>query len=196
MSPKASEAALILIDIQFGFDNEDYWGRRNNPQAEARAAELLQLWRDRGAPRFFVRHDSINPNSPLRPGQPGNAIKPMVAPQPGERVIGKSVHSAFIGTDLELQLRRAGIERVVVCGIATDHCVSTTARMASDLGFLVTVVDDACATFDQVAPDGTLLPAEAVHAANLASIIREFGDVCSTASLLETSPHEQRASYA
>mgnify|MGYP003390161276 CR=1 FL=1 len=105
------KTALIPIDIQRGFDLPP-WGRRNNPDMEPRGLRLLQAWRRADPPIFHVRHDSIAPGSPLRPGQIGNAFRPGFEPLDGEPVIAKSVNCAFIGTDLELRLRRARIDRL------------------------------------------------------------------------------------
>jgi nicotinamidase-related amidase len=179
----ADNAALILIDVQVGFD-DPRWGRRNNPQAEANVAALLAAWRETGRPVYHVRHNSVLPGSPLRPGQAGNTIKPEAAPQGSEPVIGKTVNSAFIGTDLEARLRAAGIDSVVIAGLTTDHCVSTTARMAGNLGFETVLVGDATATFDRTGPDGTLYPAETIHEVELASLHGEFATVASAADVL------------
>ncbi|WP_166415922.1 cysteine hydrolase family protein [Cochlodiniinecator piscidefendens] len=138
--------ALILIDIQQGFD-DPFWGQRNNPEAEENAAMLLENWRARRAPILHVRHMSDTPTSPLFPGQPGNNFKDIVAPIAGEQIIEKSVNSAFIGTDLLSRLRDAKITDLVICGISTPHCVSTTSRMAANLGFNVRLAEDACAAF-------------------------------------------------
>src|SRR5579859_5409778 len=182
MIPK--NAALILIDIQQGFD-EPVWGERNNPGAEAKAAELLAAWRRTGRPLVHVQHRSVMPNSPLRPGQPGCELKPEVKPLPGEPVIGKSVNSAFIGTDLEARLRGQGVGTVVLAGLTTQHCVSTTTRMAGNLGFEVVVAADACAAHAQTGFDGKRHSAQEVHEVSLATLHGEFAEVASTADILE-----------
>ena len=177
-------AALILIDIQQGFD-EPRWGPRNNPGAEANAAKLLGAWRASGRPLFHVQHRSVTPGSPLRPGQPGCDHKPEVKPLPGEPVIGKSVNSAFIGTDLEARLRAAGIGTLVMAGLTTMHCVSTTARMAGNLGFDTFVAADACAAHDQTGYDGKHYAAQTVHELALANLHGEFAEVADTAVILD-----------
>jgi nicotinamidase-related amidase len=177
-------AALILVDIQQGFD-EPYWGERNNPQAEANAARLLDAWRAGGRPVFHIQHLSRSPKSPLRPGQPGAKHKREVRPQSGEPVIPKDVNSAFIGTDLEQQLRRRDINTVVIAGLTTPHCVSTTARMAGNLGFRTLLAADATAAFAQTGYDGRRYDAQTVHELALASIHDEFAEVMPTAALLQ-----------
>lgn len=176
-------AALIVIDVQQGID-DPFWGRRNNPRAEKNIARLLAAWRAANAPIYHVHHNSVRPTSPLRPGQPGNDFKPEALPLAGEPVFEKTVNSAFIGTDLEQRLREDGIERVVVIGLTTNHCVETSARMAANLGFDTWVVSDATATHDRTGPDGVLYPAETIHAVSLASLHGEFATVLDTASLL------------
>lgn len=177
------KAALIPIDIQRGFDLPP-WGRRNNPDMESRGLQLLQAWRRADQPVFHVRHDSIAPGSSLRPGQIGNAFRPGFEPHGDEPVIAKSVNCAFIGTDLELRLRRARIDRLVLFGISTDMCVSTTARVAANLGFETLVVGDACFCFDQTGIDGGIIPAESIHAAHLATLHAEFAQVIDTDAAL------------
>lgn len=178
--------ALILIDIQNGFDDIAYWGgNRNNPHAEKNASELLNTWRSKKLPLFHVRHDSTTPGSRLAPGQNGNMIKDVVKPLSHEPVIGKNVNSAFIGTDLKERLDREGIRSVVIVGLTTDHCVSTTARMAGNLGYETFVVDDATATFDKKGKDGKTYAADIIHDTALASLHGEFATVLSTSEVLK-----------
>lgn len=187
----SEKAALVLIDLQEGFAPPfwEYWagpgGRRNHPDAEEVAARLLRTWREGGRPVFHVRHDSVNPDSPLRPGRPGNPLSALVRPSESERVYVKHVNSAFIGTELEADLRAAGIDTLVMAGIQTDHCLSTSARMAANLGFRTVVVSDASATFDRTGPDGKRYAADLMHATALTSLHGEFATIASSAEVLE-----------
>ena len=182
MIPK-SPVALLLIDIQQGLD-EPRWGARNNPGAEKQIAALLAAWRKAKWPVIHVQHMSQLPDSPLRAELPGNAFKPEATPRDGEPVFRKTVNSAFIGTELEAHLRREGIHGLVIVGLTTDHCVSTTVRMAGNLGFDVVVVEDATATFERTGPDGVRYSADQMHRAALASLHHEFAQVQSADEVL------------
>jgi nicotinamidase-related amidase len=176
--------ALIVVDVQQAFDDADYWGRRNNPGCEANVARLIEAWREEGRPLVFVRHDSDEEVSPLRPDEPGNAFKPEVSGEP-DLLVTKQVNSAFYGApDLDAWLRERGISSFALCGITTNHCVETTARMGGNLGYDVLFVLDACATFDREGPDGEVVTAEELTRATAASLHDEFATVVSTRDLV------------
>ncbi|WP_335949453.1 cysteine hydrolase family protein [Salipiger bermudensis] len=177
--------ALLLIDIQAGFD-DPVWGERNNPSAEERAGVLLAHWRGRGLPVIHVRHLSTTPGSPLVGA--GAAFKPQVAPISGETIIEKSVNSAFIGTSLHEELQRLGVTDLTICGLTTPHCVSTTTRMAANMGYGVRLVEDACAAFtanaDVSFDGGPALSAAEIHRSALAHLHGEFAQVCPSSGIL------------
>ncbi len=177
------DTVLLIIDVQQGLD-EPYWGRRCNPDAEQNMVRLLKAWRAGKMPVIHVQHLSTNPESPLQPGLPGNAIKHEVEPLASEKVFQKLVNSAFIGTNLEEYLQTYGYTRLVIIGLTTNHCISATARMAGNLGFETTVVSDATATFDLQGLDGRLFDAETVHAISLASLNGEFASIKTTEEIL------------
>lgn len=175
--------ALLLIDVQKGLDDPSL-GERNNSDAESNIALLLSAWRKRALPVIHIKHNSTEPGSPLRPELPGNQVKEEARPLPGEKQFSKTANSAFIGTSLEEYLRRQNISSLVIVGLTTDHCVSATTRMASDLGFSVIVVSDATAAHERLGFDGRHYTAEAIHNINLVSLDGEFCVVRSTAHLL------------
>jgi nicotinamidase-related amidase len=176
--------ALIVIDMQNGFDHPR-WGARNNPQAETNIVRLLEVWRDSNRPIIFVRHDSKSASAPLHPGQSGNDLKALLERRESEPVIGKTVNSAFIGTDLETRLQAMNAKTLVIVGLTTDHCVSTTTRMAGNLGFETFLVADATATFGKTGFDGRTWSAQELHDSALAQIHEEFCTVLETKTLLE-----------
>lgn len=182
MLPKTT--ALLLIDVQLAWD-DPYWGARNNPGAEANLGRLVQAFRANGLPVIHMRQDSRDPNSPLHPGEPGHAFKPETAPLPGEQVFPKTTHCAFTGTGLEAHLRAGGIQRLVIAGFTTNHCVSTTARLSCDLGFKTVVVRDACVAFELDDLDGNRVPAQTLHDLGLTELHGEFAMVLPTEALLQ-----------
>jgi nicotinamidase-related amidase len=183
MTQLPANAALIVIDVQQAF-NDPSWGERNNPQAEPNIARLLAGWRETGRPLFHIQHRSQRPGSLFHPDAVGFQVKPEAVPLAGEPVLYKNVNSAFIGTDLEQRLRDAGIATVVICGITTDHCCSTTTRMAGNFGFETFFVSDATATFERTGPDGQYFSAQLMHDTALASLHGEFATVVPTAGVL------------
>ncbi|WP_202879783.1 cysteine hydrolase family protein [Ornithinimicrobium pratense] len=169
---------LLVIDVQQAFD-DSAWGERNNPDAETHVGELLAVWRELGAPVVHVRHESASPAGLFRRGTTAFEFKPEARPFPGEVVLDKRVNSAFIGTDLHEHLRNTGADHVVIVGLTTDHCCSTTARMASNLGFETWFVSDATATHARAGFD-----AETMHRTALASLDGEFARVVTTAEAI------------
>lgn len=191
---KTDNPALILIDIQKAFDNIEYWGgQRNNPNAEENAGILLRLWRENNLPIFHIKHSSSNPSSLLHESNKGNEFQDLVKPAGEEPVIKKNVNSAFIGTTLKEQLDEAKITKLVIIGLTTDHCVSTTARMAGNFGFDTFVVSDATATFNKKGLEGQNYSAELIHETALASLNEEFATIVSTDFLKQNIEQREKA---
>jgi nicotinamidase-related amidase len=156
--------ALVVVDFQKAFDDAGHWGPRNNPACEENVGALIEAWRECEQPIVVVRHDSVEEGSLLRPGQPGNALKDVVRGEPDLLVV-KHVNSAFHGDpDLAAWLRANDIAEVVICGIQTNMCCETTARVGANLGSTIGA--------DELAR---------VTAANLDA---EFGRVVSTAAAI------------
>lgn len=175
--------ALLVIDVQAGFDDPS-WGPRDNPACETNIARLLDAWRREGRPVVIVRHDSTSPTSPLRSGRPGNALRAFVE-GPCDLLVTKSVNSAFYGDpDLHDWLQARGISSLTICGVTTNHCCETTARMAGNLGYSVRFVIDATHAFDRMGPDGVRIPAAQVSAVTAANLHGEFADVVRTEDVL------------
>lgn len=182
------DSALILVDVQVGIDDIAHWGgpqgRRNNPEAEANCARLLAAGRAWGMSVVFTMQDSLEQASPLKVALPTGRLKEGFEPLDGDAVIVKQVNGAFFGTDLEIRLRRAGVQRLVVGGFFTNMCVETTVRTAGNLGFDVYLAHDACATTNRRGLDGVDHDAELVHALSVASMHGEFCTALATDEVL------------
>jgi len=177
--------ALVVIDVQKGFDDQSYWGPRNNPDCEANIGRLIAAWRDQSWPIVFVRHDSKKPSSPLAKGSPGNAFKQVIKGDPDLLVV-KDVHSAFHGSpDLDMWLKKHGITGIAITGIQTNMCCETTARVGSDLGYEVLFVEDATHTFDIVTPTHKVYRAREIARYTSLSLGTDFGKVVKTSDLVD-----------
>ncbi len=175
--------ALMIIDVQKAFDHKK-WGERNNPNAEENIRKILELWRQKGWQVIHIQHTSNNLNSLFHPKNEGFAIKELVKPIEGEQVITKNVNSAFIGTNLEEFLKINDLTTVVITGLTTPHCVSTTTRMSGNLGFNTYLISDATAAFGMKDQKGIYYHAEEIHHVSLATLHDEFATIHTTEELL------------
>lgn len=183
--PDLDAYALVVVDAQAGFD-DPWWGRRNNPACDANIERLVAEWSRRRRPLVYVRHDSDQPGSPLHPDNPGNRLKPYLRSDP-DLLVTKQVNSAFHGTpDLHAWLSAHRVGGIVVCGITTNHCCETTARVGGNLGYDVLFALDATHTFDREGPDGTTWTADQLMQATAVNLHGEFADVVTTDELLRT----------
>jgi nicotinamidase-related amidase len=173
------DPALMVVDVQQGFDDAGYWGPRNNPACEDNIAALIGHARASGWPLIYVRHDSTEARSPLRPDNPGNAFKEVVTGDP-DVLVSKHTNSCFYGEpDLHAWLQEQGIQSLVLCGITTNHCCETTARMAGNLGYDVRFVLDATHTFAR----GDLTADQLAHTTAV-NLDGEFATVVTTGDVL------------
>ncbi|TDQ25719.1 cysteine hydrolase family protein [Tenacibaculum caenipelagi] len=178
MNLREKNTALILVDVQKAFLDENYWGgNRNNKNAEITCGKILNKWRELNLPIFHIRHSSTNPKSKLNEQNPGFEFNENVLPKENEPIITKNVNSAFIGTNLKEQLDRLGITSIVIVGITTNHCVSTTTRMAGNYGYETYLISDATAAFDRIGINGEKYDSEIIHLTTLANLNEEFATV-------------------
>ncbi len=183
MNDWENSTALVVVDVQKGFD-DSRWGSRNNPDCEMNVGRLIAAWRDHGWPVVFVRHDSKSVDSPLAPGTSGNEFKDVVTGKP-DLLVTKSVHSAFHGSpDLGAWLTEHEITGIAVCGIQTNMCCDTTARVGSDLGFNLMFVLDATHTFDITGPNRHVYRAREIARYTALTLGSDFGEIVSTADLV------------
>ncbi len=175
-----AKTALVLIDIQNDYFDGGRWPVDKMQAVSANAARLLDRARTNGDAIFHIRHEIPSSEAPFfRPGTSGAEIHPSVAPRAGEPVILKHRPNSFVDTSLQRDLAAAGITDVVICGAMSQMCIDATARAAVDLGYTVTVIEDACGAKAQVF-NGLEVPAPQVHAAFMAPLAMSYARVVST----------------
>nr|WP_221450633.1 cysteine hydrolase family protein [Bacillus pumilus] len=178
-----NQKALIIVDVQKAFEHEK-WGERNNLDAEKNISRLLTFWREKGWKVIHIQHTADNPDSLFHPANEGHCFKGIAKPLDDEMVIQKKVNSSFIGTNLEEQLRSNEIDTVVIAGLTTPHCVSTTTRMSGNLGFDTFLISDASAAFGLTDQNGTYYDPEMIHRLSLATLHDEFATVLTTEQMI------------
>lgn len=170
--PRLGDACLILIDLQ----NEYVAGPIALPDANAAiasAAKLLERARSSGASIFHIAHKGRSGGLFDRAADRG-AIVTALAPQAGEPVVEKELPNAFAGTDLQARLAATGRKNIILAGLMTHMCVSSTARAALDLGFRITIDADSCATRDLPDGRGGTIEAATIHEVALAELSDRF----------------------
>lgn len=184
MTDWRGSTALVVIDVQKGFNDTNHWGQRNNPDCESNIEQLISAWRAQNWPIVYVRHDSVTPGSPLAPSGKGNQFKEALSGEP-DLLVTKNVHSAFYGEpDLDAWLKEHEISGVAICGIQTNMCCETTARMASDLGYEMIFVADATHTFDIVTETHKVYRAREIATYTQLTLEADFGRVVRTSDLV------------
>ena len=179
------ETALVVIDIQQFYFEGGLVPLTGSMEAAAQARKVLDAFRARALPVIHVRH--VPKSVAIVDGEPADPqyrIRPEVQPAAGEKIISKRFANSFRETDLLDTLRQKGITRIVIAGMQTHMCVEAASRAATDLGFDVVVVHDACAT-RPLEFGGRTVPADMVHAGALAAIKGTYGRVVSVAELLQ-----------
>ncbi|AIO70800.1 cysteine hydrolase family protein [Burkholderia oklahomensis] len=185
----SAHAALVLVDLQKGI-HDPKLGRRNHPDAEIRAGQLLDCWRRTGRPIVHVRHISRSPDSVFWPGRPGAEFQDAFAPFAHEHVVEKNVPDAFAATGLARWLHERSIAQLVIAGVITNNSVESTARSAGNLGFETIVAGDACFTFDQRDLAGRLWSAEDVHALSLSNLAMDYARILVVADIVALAMRE------
>ena len=138
--------ALIVIDVQESFRQQPQWAATSNPGVAGQVGRLVAAARAHGDLVVWVLHTEPGTGTVFDPARGYVRLMDGLDPRPDEPVITKTSHNAFTTTNLQQLLTARGITDLIVCGIRTEQCCETTARVASDLGYLVTFVTDATAT--------------------------------------------------
>jgi nicotinamidase-related amidase len=179
--------ALVIVDIQNDYFPGGAFPLVEPERAVSAARRALEAFREAGEPVVHVQHVWDRPEASfMRPDTPGVEIHPALAPTEEERVIVKDAPNAFLRTPLQQHLRWLGAKRIVVCGMMTSLCVDATVRAGADLGFPVSVLEDACACPD-LEFGGVRVPAKSVAAAFLAPLADSYAEVLTVEQLQRAS---------
>lgn len=178
------DMALVIIDIQ-----NDYFEGGLNPLYKTESAlmntkRILEIFRGVHLPVLHVQHISQKKDASFFiKGTNGANIHPEIVPQHNEAVVIKHYANSFYETDLDEILTLHNIKKIIVCGMMSHHCVDTTVRSATDFGYEVIVIQDACATKD-LELNGEIIPAETVQKTFMAAL-QGFGHVMKTEDFFE-----------
>lgn len=157
------DSALLVIDIQESFRQRTIWREVSNPDLVPNVNRLVEAARARGDLVVWVLHAEPGTGGPFDPDNGFvRYVDGLTAPGPGEPQLVKTSHNAFTTTNLAQLLTERGIRHLVVTGIRTEQCCETTARVGCDLGYEVSFVTEATATFPSphwTLPDSTALDA-------------------------------------
>jgi nicotinamidase-related amidase len=171
--------ALLIIDIQNDYFPGGAYPLVGPDAAASAASSVLAGFRSRGEPVIHMQHVWDAPDAAFfKPGTEGVEIHSAVAPADGELVLQKDAPNSFLRTPLQSELESRGIDELVVCGMMTSMCVDASVRAASDLGYDVTLVHDACAA-PNLEFGGTSVPGASVHAAFLAAMNGNYATLTS-----------------
>lgn len=182
-----AKTALLVIDFQ----KEYFEGRMpipNGTPALSNARRLVEWADGHGMPVYHVQHVT-QPGAPIfAEGGDTVGFHPDIAPAPHHGIVRKTSVSVFPTTNIDKQLRNAGVKTLVIAGLMTHACVSGAARDAVPLGYDVVVASDACATRDITGPDGKIMPHETLHSASLVTLSDTFAEILDTNVILSLSP--------
>ncbi|WP_149258387.1 cysteine hydrolase family protein [Actinomadura sp. K4S16] len=184
--------ALLVIDVQDSFRRRPNWVAVSAPDIAARAARLAAAARAAGDLVVWVLHAEPGTGNAFDPALGHVRLMNGLAPAAGEPVMTKTSRNAFTTTGLQQLLTERGVGEVVICGIQTEQCCETTARLAADLGYRVTFVTDATATFPiehrdappgrplaEILADPATLPTDQIIARTEYALARRFAEIAS-----------------
>jgi len=196
-----SSRALVVIDVQESFRQRPDWAVVSTPDVVDRVDALVAAARAHRDLVVWVLHAEPGSGTVFDPANGFVRLIHPLTPRPGEPVVTKTSHNAFTTTNLQQLLTQRGVHELSICGIRTEQCCETTARVASDLGYDVTFVVDATATMpiqhpdapagrsiEEILADPTTLPAAAVVERTVYALAGRFATVRTVAEVVGAAP--------
>jgi nicotinamidase-related amidase len=190
--------ALIVIDVQESFRQQPIWVAISNPGIATAVGRLVTVARDRGELVVWVLHAEPGTGTVFDPDSGHVRLMAGLEPRDGEPVLTKTSHNAFTTTGLQQLLTTRCVGELVICGIRTEQCCETTARLAADLGYRVTFVTQATATSPiehrdaprgrdvaQILADPATLPVAEIIARTEYALAGRFATIATMAELTE-----------
>jgi nicotinamidase-related amidase len=178
-------SALLLLEIQNDYFPNGRTPLEKSPEAAAKAQIVLQAYRNSKQHIIHLQHISTQPDAAsLLPCTKGADFNSLVQPMKGETIIKKHYPNSFKDTSLLNHLIKNHIKHLVICGMMTHLTIDATVRAACDLGLNCTVLHDAC-TARTLEFNDTMVPAQSVHYAFLASLQPLYATVLSTEDYLQ-----------
>lgn len=180
----ASSTALIVIDFQ----NEYFEGKIFIPdgmKALKNTQRLVKFAHKNQFPVFFIQHIGLADGPLFAKGSKTAKFHPDLQPGKTDHVITKATPSSFVGTDLEKQLKQMGIKKIIITGLMTHMCVSSTARDAVPLGYQVIIAEDATATRDLATWDHQVIDHDTLQKTALAGVADVFAEIFTTDQILK-----------
>ncbi|HEV8272257.1 MAG TPA: cysteine hydrolase family protein [Chitinophagaceae bacterium] len=179
------KTALVIIDIQNDYFPAGKYELVNSVEASLKAKDLLEHFRQRNLPVAHIRHLSVRPGSTyFIPGTEGAEIHANVQPLQNEKIVTKNFPNGFRETDLHDYLQEQQIEHMVICGMMSHMCIDSTARAGRDLGYRITIAEDACTTKDLFFQKQKI-PAQQIHQAFMAGLSYYYAEIKTSLQVIE-----------
>ncbi|HEG1825461.1 TPA: isochorismatase family protein [Enterobacter cloacae] len=187
-SLSASQTALIVVDIQNEYyAGKDFRGQMVIPDGDKvlkNSQKLVSYAHQKRMPVYFVRHVAPKDSPLFAEGSVYAKFHQDLQPSARDAIITKATPSSFVGTDLDAQLKKKGIKKVIVIGLMTHMCISSTARDAVPLGYNVIIPEDATATRDLDDGQGGVVDHKALQRAALAGVADVFAEIMTTKDVM------------
>jgi nicotinamidase-related amidase len=177
--------ALLVIDIQNFYFEKGRIPLVGSVEASLKAKRVLEKMREKKNPIIHIAHiPKIAEGKYADPNDFQNQFHENVKPLPNEKIVIKHFYNSFKETELLEYLNSLGIKNLIITGMQTHMCVEAATRAGKDLGFDITIIEDACATRDLKYKDETI-PAKTVHLTVLSELNGSYARIINLDEFLD-----------